>query len=75
VLETILERAAPFTPAAERPYLSLVGERLQRGNLSERIAARVRARAPRPGPRQRDHIRGVYEELATCLAENAPWTE
>jgi carboxylate-amine ligase len=73
VLERVLEHAEPFTPTAERPYLELVSERLRRGNLSERIAARVRARAPRPGARQRDHIRGIYEELATCLARNEPW--
>jgi gamma-glutamyl:cysteine ligase YbdK (ATP-grasp superfamily) len=73
VLESLLERAETCTPAAERPYLALVSDRLQRGNISERISTRVRARAPRAGSRQRDHIRGIYEELATCLVRNEPW--
>lgn len=73
VLEGLLERAAPHVPAAERPYLDLIEERVRRGNLSERIAARVRRAAPRGGARQRDAIRAVYEELACALAANEPW--
>jgi gamma-glutamyl:cysteine ligase YbdK (ATP-grasp superfamily) len=73
VLEHVLAHAAPFTPPAERPYLELVSDRLRRGNLSERIAARVRTRAPRTGARRRDLIHGIYEELATCLVRNEPW--
>jgi hypothetical protein len=53
--------------------LECVSDRLKHGNISERIAARVRARAPRAGARQRDHIRGIYEELAGCLTQNEPW--
>lgn len=73
VLEALLDRAEPHVPAAERTHLDLIAERLRRGNLSERIAARVRRDAPRAGTRRRDAIRAVYEELASALTANEPW--
>lgn len=71
VLEELLERAEGETPASERAYLDLVAERVRRGNLSERIARRVRA-ARGPG-RRRDSIAAIYRELCACLEENEPW--
>jgi hypothetical protein len=52
----------------------LIAGRIRQGTLSERIAAAVRRRAPRAGKRQREAIRGVYEELAVCLEGNEVWT-
>jgi gamma-glutamyl:cysteine ligase YbdK (ATP-grasp superfamily) len=74
VLEVLLERAEHRVAATERPYLTLIAGRIRQGTLSERIAAAVRRRAPRAGQRQREAIRGVYEELAVCLEGNEVWT-
>lgn len=73
LLERVLEHAAGEVPAGERRYLAIIEERLARGSLSERIARAVRRRAPRPGRRQRQVIRDIYEELAECLLRNAVW--
>ncbi len=73
VLEVLLERAAGETPAAERPYLAVVEDRLVRGSLAERITRAVQRRAPRTGRRRRQIIRNIYEELAECLVRNAVW--
>jgi carboxylate-amine ligase len=73
VLEGLAERAGSHVAATEAPYLRVVADRLARGNLSERIAAAVRRRAPRTGARQRAVIREVYEELAGCLDRNETW--
>lgn len=70
VLEGLLEDAARHLSAAERPYLGLVEQRLARGNLAERILARV----DRMGRAQRrDAIVDLYGELAVCLETNTPW--
>jgi carboxylate-amine ligase len=72
VLERLLEDAAAETPAAERPYLKLVEQRLRAGNLSERILGEV-ARGGRGSEARRDAIRRVYGELADCLQRNEAW--
>jgi gamma-glutamyl:cysteine ligase YbdK (ATP-grasp superfamily) len=70
VLEGLLEEAARHLSDAERPYLRLVEQRLARGNLAERILARVGRSS---GPRRRDAIVDLYGELARCLETNTPW--
>jgi len=73
VLDWLLDRARGAVSAEERPYLRLVADRLREGNLSERIARRVRRDAPRGGSRRREAIRRTYEELADCLERNVLW--
>ncbi|MDH3369510.1 MAG: glutamate-cysteine ligase family protein, partial [Gemmatimonadota bacterium] len=73
VLGWLLDRARAEVSHEERPYLGLVADRLREGNLSERIAQRVRRVAPRGGARRRDAIRRTYEELADCLERNVLW--
>lgn len=73
VLERLLEWAEPEVPVRERPYLSIVEDRVRQGNLSERIRRAVRRRAPSGGVRQRQVIKGIYQELAGCLQDNAVW--
>ncbi len=73
VLELLGERVAERTPLPERAYLPLLADRIDRGNLSERIATRVRAPAVQSGRKRRVVIRDVYEELAACLRDNTPW--
>ena len=73
VLELLGERVAERTPLPERTFLPLLADRIDRGNLSERIASRVRRRGTRSGQTRRTAIRDVYEELATCLRDNAAW--
>ncbi len=72
-MELLAEQVATQAPAAERAYLPIVADRIDRGNLSERIASRVRRQADRAGPKQRAVIRQVYEELAARLRDNTPW--
>ncbi len=72
LLSELLEEAAGVVRAAEKPYLKLVAQRLERGNLAERIRKRVeRARG---NGRRRDTIRGVYSELMDRLEANEPWS-
>jgi carboxylate-amine ligase len=71
ILRELLGECPTATPAAERRYLVLVEDRLRRGNLSERIRARlVRLRGDQ---RRAETIRGIYRELAECLETNTPW--
>jgi hypothetical protein len=70
MLEGLLDDAALHLSAAEQPYLGLVEQRLARGNLAERILARV----DRIGrARRHEAIVDLYGELATCLETNTPW--
>lgn len=73
VLELLAERLESHVPAGERSYLPLVARRIEHGNLSERVAARVRRHTNRSGRKQQVAIRDVYEELAACLKSNRPW--
>jgi carboxylate-amine ligase len=73
VLQHLLEQIVERVPERERVYLPTLSERVTFGSLSERIASRIRLRAPRRGARQRAVIREVYEELAVCLRRNTPW--
>jgi len=74
VLESLLEQAAGEVSAEERPYLSIVGERIRSGSLSERIAHEVRRRCGHRRTDQASAIRAVYDELADCLEDNRPWS-
>jgi carboxylate-amine ligase len=74
VLESLAAHSEAHVAPAERAYLPLVADRIDQGNLSERISSRVRRDANRSGPKQRAAIREVYEELARCLRTNRPWT-
>lgn len=56
-----------------RPYLRLVENRIERGNLSERVAAALRSRTRGNARQVRSAIREIYEELAQCLERNEPW--
>lgn len=71
VLEWILERARPYADPTEKAYFDLVGLRIDRGSLAERILGRLRVTRGDKVPRTR--VRDVYEELALCLATNRPW--
>jgi hypothetical protein len=73
VLRHLLEQIVERVPERERLYLPTLSDRVTFGSLSERIASRVRLRAPRSGARQRAVIREIYEELAECLRTNTPW--
>ncbi len=73
VLGALLEAARAEISAEERPYLDLVADRIERGNLSERIAYQVQRRRRRRGAELAPVIHEVYEELAACLEHNAPW--
>lgn len=65
VVELLRDRATDFLPLAERPYLAIIDDRLQNGNLAERIGAAIRRGRP---------IRAIYEELTECLLRNVVWT-
>jgi len=71
ILRALLGECAAATPASERPYLGMVEERLRRGNLSERMRARLER--VRGDGRRAESIRSMYEELAQCLVANTPW--
>jgi carboxylate-amine ligase len=73
VLQHLLEQIVERVPERERMYLPTLSDRVTLGSLSERIASKVRLRAPRRGARQRAVIREIYEELAACLRRNTPW--
>jgi hypothetical protein len=71
LLGALLEEAVDVVRASERPYLELVGKRIERGNLAERI--RHRTDGPRTAARRHAAIRAVYAELMDCLEQNEPW--
>ncbi|UCC71497.1 MAG: hypothetical protein JSV86_14030 [Gemmatimonadota bacterium] len=71
ILETLLDSARAEIADEEKPYLSIVEDRIRRGSLSERITHQVRRRAKRGDPAPA--IRAVYNELMECLDENVPW--
>jgi len=71
ILRELLGECAAVTPAAERPYLGLVEERLHQGNLSERI--RTRLSTVRGDSKRTAMIHGIYEELVHCLETNRLW--
>ena len=70
LFEGLVDEAAPHLSDREQPYLRLVEQRLEQGNLAERILAEVE----RVGPaRRRAAIADLYGGLATCLETNTPW--
>jgi gamma-glutamyl:cysteine ligase YbdK (ATP-grasp superfamily) len=68
VLAALLEEAEAKVPRAERRYLPILADRVERGSLSERIVRAVAG--AREGGGRRAAIRRVYDELAECLVEN-----
>lgn len=72
VLADLLARARRHARADERPYLALLDGVIERGNLSERIAA---ALAPHLSDDDgfTDAARRIYVELSESLTENVPW--
>jgi carboxylate-amine ligase len=70
LLEGLLDDASRYVGEREQPYLRLVEQRLARGNLAERILARLESVG---SARHRDAIVDLYGELAQCLETNAPW--
>lgn len=69
VLAGLADRARDALHPAERAYVRIVADRLDRGSLAERIVAAVRRHARRGRPSCRA-IAGVYEDLAKCLVNN-----
>ncbi len=72
-LRRLLPWAHDELPAAERGYLEVVADRIERGSLSERIRRAVRRGGGRTANRRRRVITRIYEELAECLRENVVW--
>jgi len=72
-LRRLLHWSHDELPAPERRYLDVVADRIERGNLSERIRRAVRRRGGRTPRRRRRVITRIYEELAECLRENVVW--
>lgn len=70
VLADLVAAAAAELRPDERRYLDLAHDRLENGNLSERIRRRIE---PVPEDEREAAIREVYEELARCLLDNRVW--
>jgi hypothetical protein len=70
VLGFVLERSRREATGDERRLLRTVGDRLERGNLSEMIRRRL---ARKRGGTQRHRLRETYEELIAALESNRPW--
>jgi gamma-glutamyl:cysteine ligase YbdK (ATP-grasp superfamily) len=69
VLEILCDRATP-EPGHYQP---VVEQRIERGNLSERIARAVRRRTRGNSRHLRPALLDVYTELANCLERNQLW--
>jgi gamma-glutamylcysteine synthetase len=72
VLRDLLALARREVRADEAPYLGLVEGIIERGNLSERIAASLEPHV-KDEDGFTDAARRVYVELGDCLVENQPW--
>ncbi len=72
VLDQLIARAGRRLKRAEQPYLELLDVVRERGTLSERIAARLRAHAE-DDVALREEARAVWLELCDCLADNRVW--
>jgi len=70
VLGFVLERSRREATGDERRLLRTVGDRLERGSLSEMIRRRL---ARKRGGTQRHRLRETYEELIAALESNRPW--
>lgn len=71
VLHGLRDRSAQSAEAGAGPYLDLVKNRIDRGNLSELIRSELTR--GRRNPPQAERIRALYSELADCLDANEPW--
>jgi hypothetical protein len=71
-LVDLLAMATKEARADERPYLPLIGGIVERGNLSERIAAALEPHV-KDEDAFTDAARRVYIELSDALTENRPW--
>jgi len=70
LLEGLVDDASVHVSEREQAYLRLVEARLARGNLAERILARVERAG---SAHRREAIVDLYGELAHCLETNTPW--
>jgi carboxylate-amine ligase len=73
VLGTLLDAVGDELDGEEQPYLPILEDRVERGNLAERIVGQVKRRSERRRIRFSDAVRSVYEELVDCLDHNTPW--
>jgi gamma-glutamyl:cysteine ligase YbdK (ATP-grasp superfamily) len=71
----LVGRASDALARSERAYAGLVEQRLQTGNLSERIRKRLARAADGAGNVPLGKIRTVYVELQSCLESNQVWSE
>jgi carboxylate-amine ligase len=72
VLRELLGLARREARADEAPYLDLLEPVLERGNLSERIAAALEPHV-KDDDGFTDAARRIYVELSDCLVDNEPW--
>ena len=72
VLRGLLALARKEARTDEAPYLDLVEGIVERGNLSERIAASLEPFV-KDDDGFTDAARRLYVELSDCLVENTPW--
>jgi glutathione synthase/RimK-type ligase-like ATP-grasp enzyme/gamma-glutamyl:cysteine ligase YbdK (ATP-grasp superfamily) len=72
VLADLLARARKKARADEKPYLALLDGVLEKGNLSERIAAALEPHL-KDDDGFTDAARRIYVELSESLTENVPW--
>ncbi len=73
VLGQLLEGARSHIKKAEERYLPIIEDKIEHGNLSERIAAGVQKRVRRSSVSEHTAIRDIYEELVSCLQRNTIW--
>ncbi len=66
-------RASDALARSERAYSGLVAQRLETGNLSERIRKKLARSADGAGNVPLDKIRPIYRELQICLETNQVW--
>jgi hypothetical protein len=70
----LVRRASDALARSDRAYSKLALERLEKGNLSERIRKRLARWADGDGIVPLDRMRPLYRDLQTCLETNEVWT-
>ncbi len=71
VCQYYMDLASANAEEEERKYLWLVKERIEKGNLSDRIRSEILAKAEKTG--LDEAIRAVYSTLVKCLVDNQPY--